>query len=142
MSFMEDYGHFLLLGAGVVAIAAGSQRKTRKLEKRAGEECDPNNPPPSGYQCGQIPGGWELMEESGHFTGFGSYINAEAVTDALESLGFPNGDLAGYQAYFSLVYEGELRRDGIVDKDSLVALKEGENMLAREEWSFPNGAGR
>lgn len=140
MSFREEYGHFLLLGAGVVMLGMASKRKARKLEDRTGEKCDPEEDPPFGYQCGQVLGGWELQEEQGHFAGYGSYVNEQGVDTALASLGFPDGNLAGFQGYATLAYGKGLRKDGVLDGATLRALKDAEAMLARDEWVFPRGA--
>ncbi len=139
MSFGDEYGHFLLLGAGVVMLGMASKRKPRKVVDRTGEECDPKESAPFGYQCGQVRGGWTLQEEQEHFVGFGPYINEEAMLTALDAVGFPNGNLAGFQGYMSLAYESDLRRDGAVDRDSMLALRDAEQMLARDEWVFPRG---
>lgn len=139
MSLREEYGHFLLLGAGITMLALATKRKKGKLEDRSGEKCDPKEPAPVGYQCGQVRGGWELRQEEEQFVGFGPYINEEAVDEALASLGFPDGNLAGFQGYMSLVYERDLRKDGVADRDSMFALRDAENMLARDEWVFPRG---
>ena len=140
MSVLEDYGHFLLLGAGLVMLNKAGKRKPRKLEDRTGEKCDPEDPAPFGYECGQIRGGWELRKEREHFVGFGSYINQEGVDEALAYLGFPNGDLSGFQSYVSLAYQKDLRTDGIADRATMIALKEAEMMLGRDEWVPPRGA--
>ncbi len=140
MSVLEDYGHFLLLGAGLVMLNKAGKRKPRKLEDRTGEECDPNESAPYGYECGQTRGGWELRKERGHFVGFGSYINQEGVDEALAYLGFPNGNLSGFQSYVSLAYQKDLRIDGIADRATMIALKEAEMMLGRDEWVPPRGA--
>lgn len=143
MSLSEDYGHFLILGAGLVMLGIASKRKKpRNLEDRSGEKCDPEESAPFGYQCGQVRGGWELMEEQARFIGFGPYTNRQAVDRALDSLGFPNGDLVGFQKHMSLVYAKGLRVDGEVDKETMAALKQAENMLARNEWLSPKAIGR
>ena len=139
MSLRDDYAPFALMGAGLFVLGMASKRKPRKAQDRAGEPCNPDEPAPFGYQCGQAPGGWKLIEEQGHFTGFGPYINRDAVDDALLSVGFPGGNLAGFQGYTSLVYEKNLRTDGVIDRDSMFALREAEMMLSRDEWLFPRG---
>lgn len=141
MSFRGEYGHFLLLGAGVLLLGMASRKKPRKLENRSGEECDPKEDAPMGYQCGQVRGGWELRPEPEHFAGFGPYINRDAVDDALARLGFPGGNLGSFQSYMSMSYGRELRKDGVVDGDSMRALHDAEMMLVRDEWVFPRGAG-
>lgn len=137
MSFFEEYGHLVLLGAGVAMIGMATKRKPRKIEDRTGEECDPEGDVPFGYQCGQVPGGWELRQEESRFHGYGPYINYESVVRALDSLGFPGGNLRGFQHYMSMAYARDLRKDGVVDGDSMRALRDAEQMLARDEWVFP-----
>ena len=140
MSFRDEYGHFVLLGAGLVMLGMASKKKPRKLEDKSGEKCDPDEEPPLGYQCGQVRGGWELRHEPEQFVGFGPYINRDAVDAALESLGFAGGNLAGFQGYMSLAYGRDLRKDGVVDGPSMKALRDAEMMLSRDEWAFPRGA--
>lgn len=141
MSLADDYGHFVLLGVGLAALAVASKRKPRKLEDRTGEECDPDDPPPFGYECGQVRGGWALRPEREHFVGFGPYLNRGAVDEALASLGFPGGQLADFQRYMAQVYDRDLRQDGVVDGPSMRALVEAESMLARDEWVPPRTLG-
>jgi len=140
VSLREEYGHFLLLGAGLLMLGMASKRKPRKMEDRSGEKCDPDEVTPMGYQCGQVRGGWELSPEPEHFAGFGPYINRESVDVALARVGFPDGNLAGFQGYMSLVYGRDLRKDGEVDGSSMHALRDAEQMLGRDEWVFPRGA--
>lgn len=139
MSLRDDYGPILLLGAGLLMLGKASKRSARKNEDRTGEECDPDELAPVGYQCGQVRGGWELRHAEEHFSGFGPYLTRERVDAVLRSLGFPGGNLAAFQGYMSLTYGRELRKDGVVDGPSMHALKEAEQMLSRDEWMFPRG---
>lgn len=140
MSLTNDYGHILLFGVGVLILGAASRRGPRKLEDRAGEECNPNEIAPLGYQCGQSVGKWTLQKEVGHFAGFGHYLNRENVDAALAKVGFPDGNLEGFQRYISMAYEYNLRKDGIVDGATMKALYDAELMLGRDEWIFPRGS--
>lgn len=141
MSFSREYGHFLLLGGGVLLLGLAAKKRPRKLEDRSGEECDPDEMSPMGYQCGQVRGGWELSHQPEVFLGFGPYLNRERVDEALASLGFHDGDLEGFQRYMSMAYDRDLRKDGSVDGPSMRALKDAEVMLSRDEWLFPRGIG-
>ena len=137
MSLRSEYAPFVLMGAGLLVLGLAGKRKPRKSEDRAGEVCDPDEDAPAGYQCARTTDGWKLIGEQEHFTGFGPYINHNAVGEALASVGFPDGDLAGFQEYASLMHEKDLRNDGVIDRDTMFALREAEMMLSRGEWIFP-----
>lgn len=141
MSFIDEYGHILLLGSGLAMLGIASRRRPRSLTNRSGESCDPKTRPPIGYQCGQIVGGWELQPEAEHFSGYGPYLNRASVDAALARLGFGDGNLAGFQRYMSMVYERNLRKDGHIDGPTMKALRDAEMMLDRDEWAFPRTAG-
>ena len=128
-----------LLGAGLFLIGKAAKKSPRKLKDRTGETCDPKESAPYGYECGQVVGGWELMEEKGKFLGFGPYNNKAGIDAALRSLGFSDGNLRGFQMYMSLISEWDLRKDGQLDRDTVVALEEAEGLLGRGEWMPPRG---
>jgi len=137
MSALEDYGPLLLLGAGVIMISVASKKAPRKLPDLSGEKCDPKKDAPLGYECAQAIGGWELAPEIEQFVGYGPYVNRKTVDNTLAILGFEHGDLQHFQNYMSMAYGWELRKDGVVDAESMKALKEAENMSARNEWLPP-----
>ena len=137
MSLGSDYGPLLALGAGVVLLGMASKRKPRRLEDRSGEACDPDGVTPFGYQCGQNGDDWELQEERNRFTGYGPYINQSAMDQALEVVGFPNGDLLGFQQHSNDVHGQDVPVAGAIDRASMLFLREAEMMLARGEWIFP-----
>lgn len=135
----SDIAPIALLGAGLFLLGKAAKKSPRKLKDRTGEKCDPKESAPYGYECGQVVGGWELMEEKGKFLGFGPYNNKEGIDTALRSLGFSDGNLRGFQMYMSLVSEWDLRKDGQLDRDTVVALEEAEGLLGRNEWTPPRG---
>ena len=139
MSFSDEYGHFLLLGAGVAMLVIASQRKPRKLEDRSGESCDPDESAPFGHECHQVDGDWKLRPGTRHFIGYGPYISRRNLDHALARLGFPGGNVAGFQAYMSSIYKHDVRKDGIIDGETVVAIREAEQMLDRGEWALPRG---
>lgn len=126
----------LLIG-GLLLMAKASKKGPRSTKDRTGENCDPKEIAPFGYECGQVTGGWELREESTGWLGYGHYRNSEGVNEALMSLGFADGDLKGFQIYMSRISEWDLRKDGLVDRDTIIALDEAESLLRRDEWLFP-----
>jgi hypothetical protein len=135
----DDIVPVALLGAGLFLIGKAVKKGPRKLKDRTGEPCNPKESAPYGYECGQVVGGWELMEERGKFLGFGSYNNKDGIDTALRSLGFSDGNLRGFQMYMSLISEWDLRKDGQLDRDTVVALEEAEGLLSRGEWLPPRG---
>lgn len=137
MSALEDYGPLFLLGAGVLMIAHANKKSPRKLVDRSGEKCAAGEEAPYGYECAQVVGGWELRPETKSFVGYGSFINRASVDSALVSLGFSYGDLEHFQNYMSMAYGWDLRKDGVVDSQSMKALREAVNMLSRDEWLPP-----
>ena len=137
MSLGSDYAPLLALGAGVVLLGMASKRKPRRLEDRSGETCDPDETAPFGYQCGKDGNGWELREERDRFTGYGPYINQSAMDQALAVVGFPNGDLLGFQQHANDVHGQSVPVAGAIDRATMLFLREAEMMLARGEWIFP-----
>lgn len=135
----DDIVPIALLGAGVLLLSKASKRGPRKLKERKGEECNPNDPAPFGYECGQAVGGWELKEERERYLGFGHYNNRAGIDTVLSSLGYPGGNLQGFQIYMSMVSDWKLRKDGLLDPDTITALEEADEMLARGEWVPPRG---
>jgi hypothetical protein len=135
----DDIVPLALLGGGLLLLGMAAKKGPRKLKDRTGEKCDPKATAPYGYDCGQVMGGWELVPEKEEYIGFGHYNSRAGVDAALESLGFPNGDLAGFQRYMSAISEWDLRSDGQIDKDTLIALEEAEGLLRRDEWLAPYG---
>ncbi len=135
----DDIVPFALLGAGLFLLGKAAKKGPRKLKDRTGEACDPKDNAPYGYECGQVVGGWELMEEKGKFLGFGPYNNRDGVDTALSRLGFSGGNLKGFQMYMSLISEWDLRKDGQLDSETIVALEEAEGLLNRDEWVPPRG---
>ena len=135
----DDIVPVALLGAGLFLLGKAAKKGPRKLKDRTGEVCDPKGSAPYGYECGQVVGGWELMKEQGKFLGFGHYNNVEGINTALMRLGFSEGNLRGFQMYMSLVSEWDLRKDGQLDRDTVVALEEAEGLLNRGEWTPPRG---
>lgn len=137
MSLRSDYGPLLALGAGVLLLGMASKRKPRQLEDRAGEACEPGEHAPVGYECGQGDDGWKLREEQSKFTGYGPYINQGSMDEALRAVGFPNGDLLGFQQHANNVHGQDIRTDGAIDRATMLFLREAEMMVARGEWIFP-----
>lgn len=135
----DDIVPVALLGVGLFLLGKAAKKGPRKLKDRTGEVCDPKESAPYGYECGQVVGGWELMEERGKLLGFGPYNNVEGIDTALLRLGFSEGNLRGFQMYMSLVSEWDLRKDGQLDRDTVVALEEAEGLLNRNEWTPPRG---
>jgi len=135
----DDIFPLALLGAGVLMLSKASKRGPRKLKDRKGEECNPNDSAPYGYECGQVAGGWELKEERERYLGFGHYNNRAGIDAALESLGYPGGNLQGFQIYMSMISDWDLRTDGLIGQDTITALEEAEEALARGEWVPPRG---
>lgn len=133
----EDIIPLAVLGGGIFLLNKAYKKPPRKMEDRTGEVCDPNKKPPCGYECNQVRGGWELAPEKGEWIGFGHYVNRQGVDDMLKKLGFPGGDLVGFQNYMSRISDWDLRQDGVIDKKSILALKEAEGLLRRDEWIFP-----
>jgi len=140
VSFTDEYGHFVLLGAGLVLLHYATRKKPRVIEEREGEPCEPGAYAPFGYDCVKVGEGYQLKAEVPKFIGYGPYPNRQAVVDALDRLGFPNENLAGFQRYMTLYSEWGLRTDGNVDRDTMLALREAELMLERNEWQFPEVA--
>jgi hypothetical protein len=137
----DDILPFAIFGAGLLLLGMAAKKGPRKLKDRTGEKCDPKESAPYGYECGQVKGGWELREEQSEWIGFGLYQSRSGVDAALEKLGFPGGDLQGFQEHMSRISEWDLRTDGKVDRDTIVALEEAEGLLRRGEWFFPGGMG-
>ena len=137
MSLRSDYGPILAIGAGVFLLGMATKRKPRHLDDLSGETCEPSETAPHGYQCGQANGGWELREEHEKFTGYGPYINQAAMDQALEAVGFPAGNLQGFQHHANNAHGQNLRIDGEIDQATTFFLREAEQMLARGEWILP-----
>jgi len=137
----DDIIPLAVLGGGLFLIGMAARKPKRKLKDRTGEECDPDGIPPFGYECAQTRGGYELRKEPEKFMGFGHYRNRDGIDAALEKLGFPGGNLAGFQGYMGLVYGRGIRTDGELDSATIRALEDAEAMLARDEWAFPRGGG-
>ena len=137
MSLREDYGPFLLLGAGLVMLGYAYKRSPRESEGEVGEKCDPDEDAPLGFHCTPTRDGNVLHRDKEYFSGYGSYLNRAMVNDVLAELGFPSGDLKGFQVYMNKISEWELRTDGGVDRDSMVALEEAEVMLGHNQWPKP-----
>ena len=135
----DDIVPLALLGLGVFALSKAAKNGPRKLKDRAGDKCDPKDTSPFGYQCGQVVGGWELRNEAEKYLGFGHYNNRPGIDAALSRVGFPGGNLMGFQMYMSSISEWELRQDGNLDKDTIIALEEAEGLLDRGEWIPPRG---
>ncbi len=135
----DDIVPLALLGVGVFMLSKASKRGPRQHKERKGDECNPNDSAPYGYECGQVAGGWELREERERYLGFGHYNNRAGIDAALASLGYPGGNLQGFQIYMSSVSDWDLRRDGLLDPDTITALEEAEGMLGRGEWVPPRG---
>ena len=142
MSFSDEYGPFLILGAGLVMLSLATKRKPRVHTDRSGETCVPGEDVPEGYECEWVDDGvFELRAERGNFVGYGPYPSRKAVDNALSSLGFPGANLAGFQRHMTLISTHDLRQDGVVDRDTVLALKEAEGMLERGIWTYPAGEG-
>ncbi len=137
MSLSEDYGPFLLLGAGVLMLGYAYKRGPRKSNGNVGDRCDPKDNAPFGFHCVSTRDGNVLHRDKEHFSGYGSYLNRAMVNDVLAELGFPNGNLSGFQVYMNKISEWELRTDGEVDRDSVLALEEAETMLGQNQWPKP-----
>lgn len=135
----DDLLPLALLGAGVLMLTKASKKAPRNLKDRRGEECDPKELTPYGYECGQVIGGWELKEEREKHLGFGHYNNQAGIDAALARVGFPDGNLVAFQMYMSAVSEWDLRDDGVLDEDTIIALEEAEGLMDRGEWSPPFG---
>lgn len=135
----DDILPIALLGGGLFLLGKAAKKSPRKLKDRTGEVCNPKNSAPYGYDCGQVAGGWALMKEQEKFLGFGPYKNKEGINTALLSLGFSEDDLSGFQIYMSLISDWELREDGQIDRETVVALEEAEAMSSRNEWVPPGG---
>lgn len=135
----DDILPIALLGGGLFLLGKAAKKSPRKLKDRTGEVCDSKESAPYGYECGQVAGGWALMNEQEKFLGFGPYKNKEGIDTALLSLGFSEGNLQGFQMYMSLISEWDLRKDGQVDRDTIVALEDAEGLLSRDEWVPPRG---
>lgn len=137
----EDIIPLVVLGGGLFLLGKASKRPPRKIEDRTGESCDPNDIAPFGYEGAQVRGGWKPVPEKPQWLGFGHYNNRAGVDEAIHSLGFPDGDLSGFQEYMSRISEWDLREDGEVDKGTILALEEADRMLRLDEWVFPGELG-
>jgi len=133
----DDLLPLALLGGGLMLLGMASKKPARKLKDRSGEECEPKESAPYGYECGQVTGGWKLVEEKPKYLGYGSYNNREGVDVAINQLGFPGGNLRGFQMYISMTSDWDLRQDGQIDKNTILALEEAEGLLGRGEWLPP-----
>lgn len=140
MAVHKEYGHFLILGAGLVMLHYAMKKKPRVVDDHEGESCEPGATAPFGYDCVHTAEGYQLRAEPAKFIGYGPYPNREAVVDVLDRLGFVNEDLSGFQHYMTLRSRWGLRTDGSVDRDTMLALREAEIMLDRSEWPFPGDA--
>lgn len=130
----------LMLGGGLAMLNVASKRKKpRSLKARAGEACEPDERAPHGYRCGKVNGEYELIPEKAQFFGYGPYPSRAAVDRALGDLGFPGGNIAAFQNYMSNISKWDLRRDGAIDRDTILALRHAHELLERGEWIASGG---
>lgn len=134
----DDIGAYLVLFAGAGLLYAASRKKPKpKRKSRKGEECDPLEKSPHGYICVTDEDGFTLDEEAEKFLGFGPYASLSAVEEMLQNLGFPGGDLAGFQRYVSETSQWDLRTDGEIDKQTMLALADAEKLYDAGRWKPP-----
>jgi hypothetical protein len=137
VSLREDYGPFLLLGAGIVMLSYAYKRGPRKIKGKVGDRCNPEEDAPPGFHCAPSRNGYILQRDKEYFIGYGSYLNRPMVNDVLAELGFSGGNLSAFQTYMNKISEWELPTDGQVDRDSMLALEEAETMLEQGQWPKP-----
>lgn len=134
MSKDGDIGALAILALGAGALFLSSRKKPKPPRKDLdGEICDPLEETPHGYICVAEDGDFILRREAPKFLGFGPYPNRATVDAVLERLGFSN-DLIEFQTYASQTSKWNLRTDGIVDADTMSALKEAEELLEAGRW--------
>ena len=136
MSLRSDTVPLFVLGAGFLMLSLASRRKPRVVEDHVGEGCVQDEEAPDGYRCAD----GSLKKDQEHFTGYGPYMSESAMYEALSSLGFEWGDVAGFQSYVNRRYGFELREDGAIDRDSTRAIRDAEEMKSRNEWEEPRAA--
>jgi len=130
----SDIGALAILALGIGALFLANKKKPKSQRKdRDGEICDPLEEPPHGYICVAEDGEFVLRHEAPKFLGFGPYPSREAVNKVLERLGFSD-DLTEFQTYASQTSRWNLRTDGVVDADTMSALKEAEELLEAGKW--------
>jgi hypothetical protein len=138
MSEDGDIGALALLALGVGALFLANKRRPKPPRKdRSGEECDPLEEA-DGYICVAEDGDFILRPEAPKFLGFGLYPSREVVNSVLARLGFSD-DLSDFQTFTSQTTRWSLRIDGIVDADTMSALKEAEELLEAGKWHKRNG---
>jgi len=130
------------LGGGLILLSKSMSRGKRKPADLTGEECDPEDAAPYGYECRKkVDGTWALIEDPRKYSGDGAYLNEDGVGDALERLGFDRHDLMGFQYYMSSISDKwSLAVDGSVDRATILALEEAESMLKSGDWIPPEEA--
>lgn len=133
MADKDDIGPALVLAFGAAALWwANRPKPVKKRKDRDGEACDPLGEVPDGYICVAEDGDFILRREAPKFLGFGPYPNQEAVDDVLKRLGMQ--DLAEFQTFMSQTTRWSLRTDGVVDANTMRALKDAEELLAAGKW--------
>lgn len=134
MSSDGDIGAYVILGLGIGALVLASRKKPKPARKdQAGEACDPLEETPHGYICVAEDGGFILRREAPKFLGFGPYPSRAVVDKVLAELGF-SSDIGEFQTYMSQTTRWSLRTDGIIDADTIHALKEADELLAAGKW--------
>lgn len=133
MANTDDIGAYVVLAFGAGILWMASKPKPRpKRKDHDGEVCDPLEDPPDGYICVAEDGDFVLRREALKFLGFGPYPNRDAVDSVLKRLGMQ--DLAEFQTFMSQTTRWSLRTDGVVDANSMKALKGAEELLEAGKW--------
>ena len=134
MSKDGDIAAYVVLALGAGALLLANKRKSKHPRKdKSGEGCDPLEESEHGYICVAEDGDFILRPEAPKFLGFGPYPSREVVDGVLSRLGFSN-NLVEFQTFISQTTKWNLRTDGIVDADTMSALKHSEELLEAGKW--------
>jgi len=128
---------FALLAVGVGSLYLATRPKKKKFrEDRTGEICDPMDSPPLGYKCksDDTAKHFKLYPETKIRLGYQPFADKKDVDDTIEELGFFNGDVKSFQNFMSQTTKWDLRTDGVIDQETLKALKEAKELLSEGDW--------
>ncbi len=130
----DDIVAYTVLALGAGALLLANKRKPKPPRKdKSGDGCDPLEEAEHGYICVSEDGDFILRPEAPKFLGFGPYPNRATVDEVLARLGFSN-DLVEFQTFISQTTKWNLRTDGIIDADTMSALKYSEELLEAGKW--------
>jgi len=132
---LKSVAPFALLIFGVGALYLANHQKPKKKQvDRTGEICDPMGKVPLGYQCVSDGRHFKLYPEGKNRLGYSPFADKKDVDDTIEQLGFYNGDVKEFQTFMSQTTKWNLRTDGFIDKETLLALQDAKDLKKQGVW--------